>query len=257
VCDTLRGAECRRLQKCAPNILSAIHGDLATCIARQKLQCTLGMMLRGVTISQAQTDACGTSFEANPCDSRVYPAACKLPGVVADGGPCLSDNQCKSAYCEGGTVATCGKCVPEPPDGTAAIGATCAASKDCEPWATCKDGKCAEAGRAKGQPCTDNYACIETKNLVCDDLAGCIEVTALSDVGGQCPQDTKNFTGTYCRDGICDPNVTPTLCRARSAEGGPCGTPETQCADPLACDAATRKCVVPPIDYEGVCQLSK
>ena len=97
-------------------------------------------------------------FSGFSSSSGVAPAGCSDPfeGLVADGDPCASDNECQSSYCEGDSSSQEGTCKQLPGDGAACPDFDCADGFWCD-FAT-GGGTCV-ATKADGTDCNGNDEC--------------------------------------------------------------------------------------------------
>ena len=244
VCTAIRTPDCERMEKCSPKVLQASYGDKATCIRRQVAECKAAFILPGVKISVDQGKACGARVAARACDSTEPMPECVFRGTIADNGPCISRDECASAYCEGGSSSSCGKCKPMPPPKPGAPdGAACKQDADCNPWAQCDGGKCASAGKKKGGKCNQDESCVFVAGLACQNLY-CSEIASLAEPGQPCRGDEKARTTPICKLSRCDRGLNK--CVAQAAEGQPCKN-QNDCQQDLVCDAS-KKCSTIVVD---------
>ena len=175
-------------------------------------------------VNSGARELCGDGLD-NDCDGATDPAG-------------LCDENCRGVTCPDGWACDpqTGECVPicTPscvnvecgPDG---CGDVCGI---CEPGLTCsREGRCVLACEDRCQ--LGSQACVGAELTTCRDTDGdgCVEW----DTPQACPP------GESCSDGRCT-DCRP-QCRDRQCGpdgcGGSCGT----CPEPMACDAATGKCV--------------
>lgn len=274
-CTDFATAVCGRLQACAPFGVQVIYGDQATCVQRTALACSPSLGASGSQITAAQMDACAQAIGAETCDqafNNAQPAACNVPGTLANGAACGSDAQCQSGHCEITTFGTvCGTCAQRAAaGGSCGVDADCAAGLVCAPSSSGMGGTCAIPG-ASGASCSPTQPCLRT--LTClngkcqTPLAAGTTCTSATDCnGGQglycdpqsktCKQEQTATAGQPCLD----VNGTLTVCTASAAciamdrglegtchatamDGNPCG-PGIDCVPPAIC-SKDAKCVLP------------
>jgi hypothetical protein len=156
-------AYCARVQACAPALLQAFYGDVATCATAFAGDVVRGYHGAGVTQTPDQVAACTAAIPQTSCAdllARKTPTACKpAPGTAADGAACAADVQCQGARCKVALGQTCGIC-----GSPAAAGAACGIDNDCGDGLTCVASKCTAYGDEKAacdatHPCRIDLAC--------------------------------------------------------------------------------------------------
>jgi hypothetical protein len=194
VCTTVQTGFCQKLQTCQPDVLAASWGDLATCIARNKLSCAASLQAPGVTVTPAQATACSAAYQAPACGdflNRFIPE-CAFTGTIPDGTACVTDAQCKGTACRFlHDTDPCGTCATRGVAGgdcnfhhhdcaagfacngsavcvaAVAVGGSCSDALPCDESLSCVGSKCVAAGSAVGQPCNGLGTCGEGSALTC------------------------------------------------------------------------------------------
>lgn len=245
--QSLADLRCKGWSDCGlsgPHIFVGMWGDQATCVATKSDQLATDLATRGITVTQAQIDACAARLALTPCVSGI--PECEFTGQLATGDTCSTDAQCQSGTCTfptGDTSKECGKCQARAAAGEAcsydfdcAIGLACnavskkcmsplpasascvAAEEMCGPGLTCLGGLCTERIPV-GSACEYRG---HIKYGYYDDCAA----------GSWCRSDTKvctafdKVTQTAGIGEACEDLKLP--CRASN------------------CDPATKKCVARP-----------
>ncbi len=274
-CADMAKAICGEIQKCSPFILSDLHGDMATCVARRTLACQLGQGLPGASATAASLDACAAATAAESCADDlggVPPDACRAsPGAVADGNACGVDAQCQSTGCEPGASSGCGTCVARVALGQDCTGAPCEYGLRCSPNGTCvqpgalnascdnlaapcrldlvcDQGNCAQPA-AEGAPCSaqGGSVCSFSLGLFCNTVTSKCAKIALAPPGQACGYDAKTGALTECSGGAqCSTLASAGTCSTIAADGQPCGGQTgATCLYPATCQAA--KCTLPDL----------
>jgi hypothetical protein len=250
-CTSIRTASCERTARCNPKFLESSYGDKATCLAREKAVCVAVQTLPGTKLTNEQAEACAKKLAAQPCDATDEIPECTLPGTIADEQTCMSSNQCASGRCDGGTFSKCGTCKPAAKETGAAVGAACTKDKDCTKWASCEGGKCAVAGKAKGQKCNQADSCSLMLDLGCYGTT-CASGGAIVEAGASCKYDDKTKTMPYCKKGsFCASDTRK--CTPIIKDGDPCNDGRG-CMYPATCDKGTKACTLPKFDVAACWQ---
>jgi hypothetical protein len=281
--DKYARAFCEALDKCGAVLVKIGFGDAATCAARVKAKAALDLKAPGVTVTDAQLDACIAKIKTLDCSSPAGIAECEFTGSLANDAPCDIDAQCQSGACfkapslDGGVqVADCGTCKPK-----AAADADCSAAKcgngyRCVPGnggPTCvKLGAVTEACSASA-PCGGNLSCVGnvcTKPLAlgaactnalgvapCDTAAGHY-CKALPNQSGLCTAvgyatppnlcgiSIAALTVTQCSNSSCSSQIPAGTCVPYAGAGEACGGQGGKsCASPLECKAGKCELVDP------------
>ena len=168
------------------NIL-ANYGDLATCVVRQKLNCTNALAAPQNGNTPAQLQQCTAALFGLSCmdffDNQP-PDVCTPTGPRASSSPCTFNGQCMSGSCNGTKSTVCGTCGDPPVAGADCSDSTCAdgyrcvaATNECQ-LALSSNGAC-----DSGHPCERGLSCMgeNTKTMT----AGTCE-TAGASVGVAC-----------------------------------------------------------------------
>ncbi len=267
-CGDALAAFCNRAQSCAPFFIQAAFGDVATCIARQKLTCHTRVTATGSGATASKLEACSQALAAASCDdilSGNTPAACQISGSLGAGTACGDDSQCAAGYCKKST-GSCGVC-----SARSKAGEACAGTADCTPGLACQ-GTCVMPGAA-GAACSASQPC--QGSLVCLVTAGAGTCTIPVGAGAACDPQSQNCDS---RQGLfCNPLTTACATVQVVANGGACGltggsfsvcTAAGKCsgalagtclaaaADGAACDTTNGpNCVSPATCINGLCQL--
>jgi hypothetical protein len=174
------------------------YGDLATCLARETLNCSNGLMAPGTGNSPTKVEACAGEFNDYTCQAyfdNQPPSDCAVTGSRADGAACTFNGQCTSGYCLGTKTSVCGTCA-EPP----AVGADCSAS-------ACGAGQRCLAATQQCVPVVAlNGSCDATH--LCDRGLSCFGADATTNTPGSC-QTAGTQVGQACGGTIpgCDPTL--------------------------------------------------
>jgi hypothetical protein len=240
-CADVAGQRCNERSECTlPDgttgtgfSLPENYGDLSTCLTRETLNCTNGLMSPGTGNSPAKVELCAAEFVSYTCQNyfdNQPPTDCAVTGSEANGAGCAFNGQCGSGYCQGTKSSACGTCADAP-----AVGADCTNS-------SCTTGqRCLTATRQCAAVVSENGACDAThpcdKGLVCfgNDTAtnttGTCE-TAGTRVGQACGGTMPACDGTlglYCGG----PAGAKTCMRViYGAAGGPDGGADASAASP-------------------------
>jgi hypothetical protein len=268
-CDAWATAQCSQLMVCAPDVLTADFGSMATCEARYGLDCSLAFQAPMSGWTPAGMTACASALGALACpaylltyvDTHGAPTACHPTGGLGNGQVCTHSAQCSSGYCKTATsssVAICGVCaeisaVGQPCDILAdcASGLVCPGTKQCtEPLAdgtacangdeqcayasACQNGMCGPM-REAGQMCPGGQnvtKCNTLEFLYCNGLNVCARGTY---DGTGMPCGVSGGTAVGCSGaGLCS-SATSGTCLAPAGEGKPCGVGVGACTLPALC----------------------
>lgn len=246
--DELTVARCAWLSRCGytpdQKTCEETEGD-----SRQTLQLLADAVLGRVTYDPAAARTCVEATRTQACDNRIatqsgVSKACEgmFVGTVADGGPCLLDEECTGGVCDTsmcmGESCCLGACKKAPPP--AAIGADCSATA-CVAGAYCGEpGEMGEPPTCKevkdnGQPCESLNGCKDGQR--CDVGSGDPKCYVLSKHGEPC---NANLDQGSCvqYDDFCDP--TERKCKRLPGDGEPCA-PGDKCLAYAVCSNGTCK----------------
>ena len=183
------------------------YGDPATCLTRETLLCTNGLMAPQTGNSPLKVEACASEFAGYTCQEffdNNPPTDCVVTGSIANGGSCAFNGQCTSGTCQGIRTAACGMCADPLGVGADCSSTTCASGQRCliathqcaavvamggscdsmhpcdrglvcfgNDTATMTTGTCQSAGTQVGQACGGSMpACDGTLGLYCGGPAG-------------------------------------------------------------------------------------
>ncbi len=266
-CADVAAALCTKFESCNTGaMLSIVFDDLAHCVARMKLVCSVELVAPDVVTTVAEVQACANAINATPCGDGFDPdavAECRWIGARQNGKACGVNAQCTSGFCDKRPPSSeCGACAPLPQPGDACpaercapgskcvapgkcvklvpIGAACDASTPCAASGYCIGKKCVApvhlgdkcdpVGRA-GPGCSEMITC-DTKTKICrpPTLASAGEPCGL--VGTELRACTRAWCEAHGESGKCIPRV---------AEGASCTTSEA--------------CVVPATCVRGTCKM--
>lgn len=268
-------AFCDAFNACAPVLVKIGFGDAAACVTRVKSKAALDLKAAGVSVTEAQIDACLAKIASIDCSSPTGIPECQFKGTLADGAACDLDAQCLSGSCfkpfvaDGGAPqrADCGTCKARAAAGADCSAAACADGHQCLPaggntFACVKQGAVNEACSAAA-PCGGNLACVGgtckkplALNAACRNAAGEIPCAtargeyckALPNQNGTCSAvsyatppnlcgiDVAALNITQCTNSTCSSQIPAGTCTAYLASGADCSGGGT-CAPPLECRA--------------------
>lgn len=259
---------CAQLEACAAPLVTTVYGDVATCEARAKLNCTPSLMAPSTSETPDKLDLCATAITTLSCNAlftRDTPTACKPdPGKLANGAACGDDAQCLSTYCKKASAQVCGVCGMRGQAGAACtvdadcdfklacammacaayggVGATCDAAHPCAAPNVCKAGSCAAPAGA-GQTC-DPVArdCDATQGLYCNPTTRVCAQATFAGAGQPCGLVNGAFVGCS-GGGHCKLGATfMGSCVAPAADGAACDTTNgPDCLAPAQCVGAVCK----------------
>ena len=274
-CTVLAQAQCSRRQVCADLAGAGVaaypdgifilknYGDMATCVAQQKLACVNGLAAPGIGTTPAQVEKCAAEYQNWACvdlydNGANPPPDCALPGTLANGATCAFNGQCASRFCAGIKNASCGTCADEPLDG-----ASCATS-GCAPGQACKtESTGAEACRNR-LAVGDATCGIDT---VCTAFSSCVGASSSDPTKlGLCTA-TATAVGAACggaSNPSCEGNLGLTCLGASGAKtcqvvgyvqaGSACATlADSSRADCIAGDCFTPTAPAAASDTNGTC----
>lgn len=128
--ESLATQDCMQRKSCGVSAaaeFSGIWGDDGNCITARLDYWAKVLGAKGVTVTQAQVDACAARQAQSPCETD-FPE-CAFSGTEPEGATCNIDAQCASGRCQGATTKACGQCVAREPVGG-----------ECEHWFDCAVG---------------------------------------------------------------------------------------------------------------------
>ena len=279
-CGDIAQAKCDKVKSCTDGAgITRSWGDLGTCLAREKLSCTLVLQVPMNGNTPAATEKCVAAYASYSCADYFAdrpPAACIHLGPRPSGAPCAVDGQCQSGYCIGNKTAACGTCGDAPPDGASCRDSECAHGQDCSlrtltcytPGAegdSCDNdsapcgygfacssglmtGTCTAANGSSGAACSSTMLCDGNKGLTCGPSKTCATISYGAD-GAVCGTIPGAAFSACAGGGAC---YTATGV-AQSGEMGHCKAPA---ADGAACDATNGPmCTSPALCANSVCTI--
>lgn len=207
-CTDLAESECAKRQSCTDSIdlagfsIERNFGDMATCLAREKLACVTNLASPGTGNNPAQiekcvdafpTYACADFFGANP------PDACAPVGSRTMGQPCSFNSQCQGRFCSNDKTATCGTCAPSPAAGDPCTLSNCGHHQTCvASTLLCQDRGDLDAFCDATHPCGFDLSCV----VLPGDPTGTCQVARVNEgdpcLGATQPGCHGNF-GISCR----------------------------------------------------------
>jgi hypothetical protein len=257
---------CSRLEYCAPLSAEIAYGDVARCIARNKLVCFSALSANGSGETPNSLKTCAQAYDSAGCEDVVVakpPESCRVAGSLRTGDSCGDDSQCSGAngYCRMNSDQTCGTCSE-----LGASGAGCESARDCAyglvcyftcmlpvaPGGSC-DGMtrqcpetlvcfnytCKSPGQP-GAPCDPRADdCDRDHALFCDPQARVCSHYAVAEVGAPCGP------GTICKAANCvySGEGQQSTCVANAIDGASCNP----VAGPF--------CMAPARCVDGVCKV--
>ena len=103
--------------------MTVTFGDLATCVSRLQTSCVANLAAPGSGATPAHFEACAVAEQTEPCANyydAVVPAACLPPaGTAAVGAACAFSSQCQTGFCALNDREVCGGCATQPQAGRA------------------------------------------------------------------------------------------------------------------------------------------
>ena len=191
-CDQA-AALCAKINQCAPFLIEAAYGDVATCTDRLTKVCNEDAASTGSGTTQANIQGCKDALTTATCNdvfANNLPA-CTFHGTLVDGAACGSNSQCASGLCEHGGQL-CGVCAEQ-----GGAGAACPSgdNAECQSGLVCSPNKTCAAPATAGTACDDNtQPCLA--GLFCTTAKTCALTVA---AGADCPGGYVNFAdGTVC-----------------------------------------------------------
>lgn len=268
---------CDKLNTCAPYFLQGAYGDMATCVARAKIDCVPSFSANGTSATPDAVETCIGDAKNASCDdliARKGPPSCNTkPGQLADGAVCGTDAQCKGALCRFADTGTCGacsspggagaacardgdcadgqslRCVAKKCVTSAGAGADCSAEQPCLPSLACTGGKCATP-LAAGAACQFKIGenpCDTEKGYYCNPKTNVCAQIVTAAAGAQCGYFNDALVsctgGSICR-GADPTKQQPGTCQAPAADGAACN------------DATGPSCLAPARCLSGVCTVT-
>ncbi len=267
-CDDLTKI-CDRLNTCAPLAIKVAYGDLATCVARTRLDCLDAIAAPNTGLTGPAVTTCLNAATAASCSDLIYRkvAACQFKGTRANGVRCGTNEQCVSGYC-GKSDSNCGTCAAH-----AGAGAKCAQDDDCEPGFDCSDdlhcvlpgpggtgcsatqpcaigfycrnGSCAATAGSAGAACQDLFGCDFFQGLFCNTTLRVCQKIKYPGPGEACGLVNSEFLvcspGANC---ITVAGAVQGVCAMVAADGATCGaTNNLTCTVPAQCFSG--RCTLP------------
>jgi hypothetical protein len=290
-CSDIAQARCDKRMACTSGAgITRTYGDMATCLAREKLSCMIGLDAPMTGNTPSTTEACVAAFASYSCTDFLLnnpPVACIPTGPKPSGGTCAFAGQCASTYCSNNKTTVCGTCGTAPPVGSSCVstscargqecvgltnlcvipgtsGAACNAQNPCAPDLGCVGatsttmGTCMMASQTAGTACGTGLApCDNTMGLYCGGPAGSKTCMTQTYVGDAQPCGTVS-AGTIvgcAKSGSC-------YTAGALAQPGEAGTCKAAAADGAACDIASgppclfpARCVVSTSSTAGTCTV--
>ncbi len=165
-CSDGAKAVCDAYQSCSNGFLiSYVYGDMATCVSVRTELCLTSLDAPGTGSTPATKEACAKETPKESCTDLVDlndVGTCVTPmGTLENGAACGAAAQCKTAWCEVGPDAVCGKCAALPKVGDA-----------CDTGLQCASGQTCNTNTSKCQvPIQEGGAC--SADATCDVFLGC------------------------------------------------------------------------------------
>lgn len=231
-CADAAAARCAQRAMCSNNVgITKVYGDMTTCLAREKLNCTNGLAAKGTGNTPDRVEQCVAAIKTEACTDYFagnIPAACINTGTLADSTGCAFAGQCSSTYCTGLANAACGSCgEPVASGGDCTNGGTCARGQTCvtTPGSmgmamTCITEGAAGASCSRAMPCGAQLSCVGTLSMGASGTC----MAAGNTVGAACDPTSRTAPGCDRSIGLfC--NATSKTCTAVTfaANGAACG----------------------------------
>jgi hypothetical protein len=275
-CLDLATAGCKRVAFCAPALVTLGYGDLATCVARTRLACSISIAAPGTGITPSNAEDCAKASETATCDDLLDnnpPRACVAAGTVLAGGVCGDTSQCGAGgFCNVAAGQACGVC-----GARVGGGGSCRSTAECQAGLTCtvpasaSIGTCVAPGGPGGacdatHPCQASLAC--TSNTCGTPLGAGVACTTpncdtlnglyCSPQSHVCAQATIAGPGAAC--GVSLTAATVAVCgaggRCKTSGTSTSGTCQAAAADGKSCDSVNGPfCLTPARCANGVCVL--
>jgi hypothetical protein len=194
-CADQATAYCNKLDTCSSGtgIVRAFR-DMATCLQREALICTLGSDAPKTGSSPANVESCVAAYPSYSCEDFFNgnpPDACLVNGPIALNAPCAFGGQCASSYCDSSKTSTCGTCGDAPAAGDSCRNSGCARGQSCSARTqTCQVlGKVGMSCDNDTAPCEFALSCVKTVSTAA--MGTCIVQTqeanqACGGTSGQC-----------------------------------------------------------------------
>jgi hypothetical protein len=223
-CGDVAQARCGKRMTCTNGVgITRIWGDLATCLGREKLACTIGLSAPSTGNSPALVEKCVVAMAGESCSDFLDnnpPDDCVIVGVRANGAACAFAGQCATSFCNGNKISACGTCAEMPAASSSCATAACGRRQDC----VASTQLCQDLGLI-GVPCNSHFPC--GADLSCDGATNTAMgtcVAAVATVGAACDGiTTPGCDGTM---GLRCSGTPPSLtCAATTLVGAnmPCG----------------------------------
>lgn len=231
-CADVAAARCNQRSTCTNGTgITRVYGDLATCLAREKLGCENGLAAKGTGNTPDRVEQCVAALNTESCTDYFagnVPAACVNAGSLADGTACAFSGQCSSTYCTGLADAACGTCgEPLASGADCTNGGTCARGQTCfntpgsmGTAATCITEGAAGASCSRTMPCAAGLSCVGT--LTMGATGTCMAAATMA--GAACDPTARTAPGCDRSIGLfC--NATSKTCTAVTfaTNGAACG----------------------------------
>ena len=231
-CADVAAARCNQRSTCTNGAgITKVYGDLATCLAREKLACTNALAAKSTGNTPDRVEQCVAALKTQSCSDYFAgnaPAACVNAGALTDGSACAFAGQCSSTYCVGLTNAACGTCgQPVASGGDCSNDGTCARGQTCfntpgsmGAMATCLTEAAAGASCSRAMPCATGLSCVGT--LAMGATGTCMP--AATTAGASCDPTSRSAPGCDRSVGLfC--NATSKTCTVITfaANGAACG----------------------------------
>ena len=222
-CTALAQARCSKRMTCTGGTgITRLWGDMATCLTREKLACTLGLAAPSTGNSPAEVEKCVAAFPTYSCADFLDnnpPADCQVTGPLAANAVCAFAGQCASDFCSNNKNSQCGTCGPLPAAGASCLSSGCGHGQECVASTT----TCQTLGAASASCDPTTSPC--GADLVCSGTAAAKTcMTPVSAVGMPCGGTMPGCDGTM---GLyCGGAVGSKTCMNINyvASGMPCGT---------------------------------
>ena len=223
-CTDQAQARCTKRMTCTGGVgITRTWGDMNTCLAREKLSCTIGLAAPLTGNSPVLVEQCVAAFPTYSCANFLNgnpPAACIVTGPKAANAVCAFAGQCSTTYCNSNKTSACGTCGPAPTAGSSCTSSNCARDQECvASTMMCQALGVSGTACNSTTPCGADLSCV---GATMTSMGTCMVPAATA--GMACGGTTPGCDGTmglYC-GGMVGSKTCMTI--SYVGNGMPCGT---------------------------------
>jgi hypothetical protein len=195
-CSDVAQARCGKRMTCTNGAgITRTWGDMTTCLAREKLTCSIGLAAPSTGNSPSQVEKCVVAMAGESCSDFLDnnpPADCAPVGPRATGGACAFTGQCASAFCNNDKTSVCGTCGAMPAAGTSCATANCGHNQECVTTTEiCQEFGAMGAACDADVPCAADLSCV---GATATAMGACMAASATA--GMPCGGTTPGCDGT-------------------------------------------------------------